>query len=153
MIETKEKIIDGARYTVTQLPARRAIKLKARLIRLFGPVFAQVFITASDAVDETSKKNNLVRAIEILGEHIDENSFEALIMDLMVGVRKEGMELTPQLIDIEFAGDMAALYQVVFFVIEVNFSNFFSLLGIGSQFASETPPAASQSTKKTFTRT
>lgn len=152
MIETKEKSIDGSTYSVTQLPARRAIRLKARLIKLFGPVLAQVFIAATEKGDEAQKKADLVRAIEILGDHIDENSFESLVVDLLNGVRKNGMELTPQTIDMEFAGDMAGLYQVMFFVIEVNFSNFFSMIGIGSPFQAELPTAHKEDTKKTFMR-
>jgi hypothetical protein len=151
MIETKEKQIDGATYTVTQLPARRAIRLKARLIKLFGPVFAQFFLAVSENVSDDQRKQDIVKSIEILGAHIDENSFESLVMDLLVGVRKNGMELSPATIDLEFAGDMAALYQLLFFVIEVNFSNFFSMIGIGSQFNSETS-MPTKDTKKIFTR-
>ena len=139
MIETREKLIDGATYSVTQLPARRALKLKAKLIKLFGPVLAQFFITVTEKNGEDQKKSDLVRAVEILGSSIDENSFESLVVELLNGVRKNGMELTPATIDIEFAGDMAGIYQVCLFVIEVNFSNFLALIGIGSQSNSEIP--------------
>jgi len=151
MIETREKFIEGATYTVTQLPARRAIKLKARLIKLFGPVMAQIFITATATSAEEQKKNGLVKAIEILGNHIDENQFESLLVELLNGVRKNGVELTPSVIDLEFAGDIATLYQVAWFVIEVNFANFFSLIGIGSQFLSEIPKPT-EDTRRTYTR-
>lgn len=151
MIETREKIIDGATYTVTQLPARRALKLKARLIKLFGPVLAQFFVTATEKGSDEDKKNDIVKAVEILGQHIDENTFESLVVDMLQGVRKNGVELTPPVIDIEFAGDMAAIYHVVFFVIEVNFANFFSMVGIGNLTNSE-PTTAAPDTKKTFGR-
>lgn len=149
MIETREKIIDGATYTVTQLPARRALKLKAKLLKLFGPVLAQFFVTATEKGTDEEKKNDIVRAVEMLGQHIDENSFEQLIVEMLSGVRKNGMELTPAVIDMEFAGDMAGIYHVVFFVIEVNFANFFSMVGIGNLTNSEPTPSAPD-TKKTF---
>lgn len=149
MIETREKLISGATYTATQLPARRAIRLKAKLIKLFGPVLAQVFM-AIQKDDESSQKNGLVQAVEILSNHIEENSFENLIMELLVGVRKNGMELTPAIIDMEFAGDMESLYHVVWFVIEVNYANFFTLMGIGKQFSHD--PKQTADTKKTFMR-
>ena len=44
MIQTKEKQIHGAVYSVTQLPARRALRLKAKLLRLFGPALAHLFL-------------------------------------------------------------------------------------------------------------
>ena len=149
MIETRDKIIDGATYTVTQLPARRALRLKARLVKTFGPTLAQVFVSASKDKGDNS---DLVRTIELLGASLDENTFESLVGELLTGVRKNGVELTPQIIDLEFAGDMPALYQVLWFVVEVNFGNFFSFLGIGSQFVEEAAKMTAD-TKKTFTRT
>lgn len=149
MIETREKNIDGATYTVTQLPARRALRLKARLIKLFGPVIAQFFIASTENTSEEAKKADIVKAIEILGSHIDENSFENLITDMLSGVRKNGLELTPATIDLEFAGNMAGIYHVIFFVIEVNFSNFFQMIGIGIPSNSEMP-TPTPDTRKIF---
>lgn len=148
MIEVKEKMINGDNYVVTQLPARRAIKLKAKLIRLFGPVLAQIFISDSD--EDVSGKTKLVKAVEVFASHLDENVFENLIVEILAGVRKNGIELTPPTIDLEFAGDMATLYQVIFFVIEVNFSNFLSLFGIGTEFPEN--PIPTTDTKKSFMR-
>ena len=145
MIESKEKSINGDTYLVTQLPARRALKLQAKLIRMFGPVLAQCFLT------ENNKNNDIVKGLEILANHIDENAFESLIVELLQGVRKNGMELTPATIDMEFAGDMAGIYQVVWFVIEVNYANFFSMIGTGNLFSPEMP-VPTQDMKKTFTR-
>jgi hypothetical protein len=151
MIETREKIIEGNTYMVTQLPARRAIKLKVKLMKLFGPVLAQLFLTINDA-DEFESKKNLVKAVEILSEHIEENTFEALVLELLNGVRKNNVELTSHVIDLEFAGNMGELYQVLWFVVEVNFSNFFSLMGIGNQFIAETQVKQTTESKRTFTR-
>lgn len=134
MIETREKIIDGSTYSVTQLPARRALRMKAKLIKIFGPVLAQLFVSATS---KEAGNMDFVKAIELLGSHIDENSFEQICMELLVGVRKDGMELQPATIDLEFAGDIAGLYKVLWFVIEVNYSNFFVFLGIGNDFLSQ----------------
>ena len=146
MIETREKSIEGSTYQVTQLPARRAIRLKAKLIKLFGPAFAQMYIANS------ANGPDIAKAIEILSSSIDENTFEALIVEVLNGVRKNGVELTPPVIDLEFAGYMATLYQVVWFVLEVNFSNFFQMMGIGALSNSQEKPADA-TLRKTFTRT
>lgn len=89
-------------------------------------------------------------SIQAVCQSLDENQFEALCMELMQGVRKNGQELIPATFDLEFAGDMAGLYKVLLFIIEVNYANFFSMFGIGLPSFSEdpTPPPV---TKKTFT--
>ncbi len=135
MIETKEKIIDGSSYSVTQLPARRAIKLQTRLVKLFGSIFM----------------GNDSSSFQSVCQNLDENQFESLCMEMIQGVRKNGMELTPATFDLEFAGDLAGIYKLLFFVIEVNFSNFLELLGIGLP-SLEQNPIPEPSTKKTYIR-
>lgn len=134
MIETREKIIEGATYTVTQLPARRALKLKAKLIKTFGALFM-----GGDSV-----------TFQQVCQSLDENQFEAICMEMIQGVRKNGVELTPATFDLEFAGDMAGVYKLLLFVIEVNYANFFSMVGIGLPSFSE-DPTPSNVTRKTFT--
>lgn len=142
-IQTIEKEINGAVYSCTQLPARRAIKLKAKLIKLVGPTLAQLF---SDGEGAKSK----VAAVELLANALDESNFSDLIVEILAGVRKNGMELQPAIIDLEFAGDFATLYHVVWFALEVNFASFFTLLGIGNQ--SQEKAEAAPVTKKTYMR-
>jgi hypothetical protein len=151
MIETKEKIIEGCTYSVTQLPARRAIKLKARLIQQFGAVFGQFFNVIEGSSDE-QKNSGISKAFELLSCHIQPDAFLDLIMEILTGVRKDGVELTPSTIDFEFAGDIGTLYQVVIFALEVNYANFFTLLGIGLQSKTDLPPMRETITKKIYTR-
>lgn len=148
MIETIEKEINGATYVVTQLPARRAIRLKAKLIKLFGPALAQMILQTSSE-DESQNKNSLVSAIESLAASLDPVEFENLIVEILQGCRKNGKELLPQIIDLEFAGDMESLYKLLMFILEVNYANFFSMLGIGNQFQDQINPIPPV-TKKTF---
>lgn len=134
MIETREKIIDGSIYSVTQLPARRALKLKAKLMKIIGPLFLE------------ANSSNFHSVCHL----IDENQFETLCMEMIQGVRKDGVELTPPTFDLEFAGDMAGVYKMLLFVVETNYSNFFSMLDIGlPSFQDEQTNQAS--TKKIFT--
>ncbi len=152
MIETREKIIEGSNYSVTQLPARKALRLKTKLIKCFGPMLAQLFLTVSDGESESDKKISLVHAIEILSQSIDENTFENLVMELLQGVRKNGVELNQATFDLEFAGNFKELYLVLFFVIEVNFSSFFSLIGIGNPFEESIQTPLKTDSKRTYTR-
>jgi len=134
MIETREKKIDNAVYSVTQLPARRALKMKAKLIKLFGSMLL--------GGDSNSFQN--------MCSSLDENQFESICMELIQGVRKNNIELTPSTFDLEFAGDMAGVYKLLLFVIEVNYENFFTMIGIGLPSFSE-DQAPIQSTKRIYT--
>jgi len=144
MIETFTRMIDGCNYSVTQLPARRALKLKAKLFKTFGTALAPV-------MDLSAK--SLVVAIESFSKTIDENQFENLILELLMTARKDGIELTPAIIDLEFAGDMAGIYKVCAFVLEVNYENFFTMMGIGNLFPEPiAQPAWTTETIRDYTR-
>lgn len=130
MIESRSKVINGSAYTVTQLPARRALRLKTRLVKMFGASFS-AFISAMSDPNSTITMSQI---IELLTPRLDESEFESLMMQMLIGVRKEGMELNEGLIDVEFAGDLDSMFKVVWFVVEVNFANFFSMIGIGKLF-------------------
>ena len=158
MIQTREKQIKGALYSVTQLPARRALRLKAKLLRLFGPALAQLFLPGGNQENIAGlpfSKAEAVRAIESLMAQLDDKTFENLVLELCQGVRKDGMELTESVIDVEFAGDLGTLMQVLWFVIDCNFGSFFGESGIGRLF--EAPASMPQNrqpdTRKTSIRT
>ena len=135
----------------TQLPARRALRLKAKLIKILGPVIAQLYVAITEKSGKgDDMRTNITKAIEMLAVNLNEIDFENTVVELLQGVRKNGVELIPAIIDLEFAGDMGTLYQVLWFVIDTNFSSFFSLLGTGSKLpeTQQLPPT----TKKTFQR-
>lgn len=175
MIETKEKTIGNSVYTVTQLPARRALKLKARLFKMFGPALTQIFLTSQEveekkpdemtneelanqlsvsAVDKYKigdmRKASVVRGVQLMVANLDDKTFDELCMEILQGVRRDGSELTSGMIDQVFAGDLTSLYAVLFFVLEVNYADFFGLSGIGSLSQGLNQPQ-DQDTKKTYT--
>lgn len=153
MIETRTKDINGATYSVTQLPARRALKLQCKLMRIFGPPLAQLFLStdskASDQVviNDTDgsaialpfTKDEAVKSLALIMAQLDDKTFESLVLELLQGVRKSGVELTEPVIDLEFAGDLATLIKVLWFVLEVNYDNFFGDRGFGSLFSWQAP--------------
>jgi hypothetical protein len=153
-IQSLDKEINGSIYTVTQFPARRALKIKAKLIKIFGPIFAQVFLSIDTKKADKDQKNDFIIAIEMLSNTLDPNEFENLIVELLQSSRKSGMELTTAIIDLEFAGDMSSLYKLIWFVIEVNFADFFALMGIGHLFEQhpESKQDKAEITKKTFVK-
>lgn len=145
MYQTLEKTINGSTYTVTQLPARRALKLKARLLKVFGPSLAQMVFASNNAFDQ----ENVVKAMALLVDHLDDQTFEKLTVELLQGVRKQGIELTDGVIDSEFAGDLGTLFLVLWFVLEANYGSFFAMSGIGNPFK-QPDPQPQTDMKKTF---
>lgn len=128
MIETLEKEINGSKYSVTQLPARRALKLQAKLAKILGPCCSEIFIAAGKDVD--SADSIIPKAISLLLDKIDDKTFDEFVVEMLQGVRKSGIELTASTVDLEFAGNLNELFLVLKFVLEANFSDFFSGGGI-----------------------
>lgn len=127
-IETHEREINGDIYLVSQMAAMRAIGMQARLIKLLGPAFSTIFVAASE--DPTTADRSIPQAIMLLSSQLDEKTFQQLVLDLTQGVRKNGMELTKQIIDIEFSGKLNTLFLVLQFILEVNYADFFREGGI-----------------------
>lgn len=128
MIETREKEIDGAVYLVTQMTARRALRMQAKLFKLMGPAFAEMAIFA--AKNPETADDCIPKVLMLLAQQLDDKNFDELIVELLSGVRKDNAELTSSKIDLDFAGKLDSLFKVAKFVIEVNFSDFFSERGI-----------------------
>ncbi len=126
MIETLEKVIGESNYMVTQMPAMRAVRMQARLLKLLGPSFAAMVA----AGDKENPDSCLPLAVQLLADKLDEKTFESLVLELLQGVRKDGQELNRSKIDLDFAGHLNDLYLVLQFVLEVNFSDFFQEGGI-----------------------
>lgn len=135
MIETLEKDICGSVYAVTQMTALRAVRMQARLIKLLGPSVATLF--SSSSLDEA--ESSFSKAVSLLSENLDEMTFEKLVIDLLQGVRKNGIELTKPVIDIEFAAKLNELFLALQYVLEVNFSDFFLEGGIIGNLMKQNP--------------
>lgn len=125
MIETKEKIIGDSTYAVTQMPAMRAIKLQARLLKLVGPSLAAMIVS-----DPENPDSCLPMAVGLLADKLNPDDFENLVITLLQGVRKDGVEISKDKANLDFAGKLNELYLVLQFVLEANFSDFFQDGGI-----------------------
>ena len=89
--------------------------------------------------------------MELLSNSISDDTLEVLVVEILSSTRKEGMELTPATIDMEFAGDIGTLFEVVRFALEVNFENFWKALGIVKK-EGQSVPEPQEAVKKTFTK-
>lgn len=130
MIETKEKYIDGHKYTVTQFPARRALTLKTKLVKLVAP---SLFTAMSGQKQGASVLDMpLDKAINMLVERLDEDHLINLIFELLASTRRDGKELNESHFNMVYAGNFGELYKALFFILEVNFGSFFQEIGIGN---------------------
>lgn len=125
MISAKEKVIDGAKYTVTQMTARQALKMQAKLLKLLGPCIAELIGAVGKMEDA-----GLARAVMALAANLDEKTFDGLMFELLQHVRKDGVELTEGNINLEFAGALNTMYKVIAFVLEANYADFLEEGGI-----------------------
>lgn len=126
MISAKKKTIDGSEYMVTQMTARQALKMQAKLLKLLGPCLGE----AISAMLTKDDKTGLSRSLMALASTVDEKTFDGLVFELLVGVRKDGVELRDGEINLEFAGALNTLYKVIAFVLEANYSDFWAEGGI-----------------------
>lgn len=126
MIETFKKTIGNSNYEVTQLPARRALRLQIKLIRIFGSSLAKLLNLTEQSENFSLSVNmeSLQEALPLLFEQTEEEELSKLIVFVLSSVRKDGVELTDSVIDMEFCGKLDELLKVFWYVIEVNYSSF-----------------------------
>lgn len=134
-MEAQTREINGHTYTVTPLPARRAFKLKTRLVRALGPGLAAMVGSAKGAslMDSEVDGAALASGVETLFANLgsDEDILQ-LLMELLQGARRDNIEITPATFDLDFQGCLSDAYQIAWFVVEVNFRDFFGGASIGN---------------------
>ena len=136
MLQKKEKQIDGIAIAVTPFPVWHAFELKLRLAKKFIPAIAQLGGAGDNLLDMNIA--NFVGALENLLGIIDVNEFMKLVGELCewVEVKNEkgqmqflapGKEVNQAVLNDVFAGKISAIYKIIFFVLEVNYPDFFAL--------------------------
>jgi len=141
MIKTRTETIDGKTVSVTQLPGRRALRLKTRLIKIAAPVMGKLFdslpaekkskrVSAGTSFDISAA--HVGGALEKLAEHLAPDEYESLILETLSGTRIDGAEITPVSFDMIFGGELLFMYKVFWFSLKVQYEDFFENVGIGN---------------------
>jgi hypothetical protein len=143
MQKTQERVIDGTRFAVTQLPAMRGFKMFHRLGRALGPAIAQV---AGGLKGKLAEMNvaELGAGVGALLERLDENDLEAITGELLKTAHIDGKPLMPSF-DLLMQGRIPTLLKLLAFAIEVNYGNFRDWLPALADQASKQPELPSQS--------
>lgn len=134
MIRTEEKEICGHKITVTTYTGREGINIFAKLGRIIGPMFSG--LGGLDGLDLTKVTDSelakaMLPMICKIFEALPETEYAPLLVRILRSTRLDGKEITPEIFDIEFAGEYALLLQTVAFVLTVNYKSFFGESGIG----------------------
>lgn len=129
LLKTKTEIIDGYEVTGTQLPAIQAWKLKAKLLNAIGPALNN---SNSNLIDAELNETIIISAIGALAESIDPDKFINLVLEMLHGVYVSGNDLTQKMhigdrevFNMYMAGKMMLIYKILYFVLKLNFEDFF----------------------------
>lgn len=137
-IEKREKTINGNKYLVISFGGMEGVRIKALLMKHVGPALLSL---AAVAMASGKKKilemdldpHMIADLFEGMLKTMDENEYVKFILRLLANTWKKDIQITEEIFDAEFAGDYGTLYQVLFFVLEVNYKkSFFDSGGIGS---------------------
>lgn len=143
MIQTKEVDINGKPFMITQFTAREGLKLQLRLIRQVGPIVGSI----ATSLEELGKLTPMAIA-RALSQKIEEDACYNLIMDLIATTKYKNRDLKPAEFDMVFAGDYKTLFELLYFIIDFNFGNFFGADGIGSLLNNTDPATTEESSTK-----
>lgn len=128
-VKTTEKQIGDNLYSTTTFTGTRGLQLLKRLTKVVGPSLAIMLEGGSEEAQENAD-GVFVKAIKMLVENIDKDDVVALIKELVQNTKRNGNTIN---FDIDFAGEYAELFQVVLFVVQENYGNFFKLAGSNEQ--------------------
>lgn len=126
------KVINGTTYKVTTMDAISALSVQSNLMKILGSAFGEL----SDGANKDSIKN----AIKKLTENIDDEKVVSLILKLfernVFYVKNVDNNKIDVAIDFEtyFSGKITEMWQVTFFILEVNFGDVLGKLGLSSIF-------------------
>jgi len=124
-IKKESRTIGDHTYEVTQFPTTKALTMLNRLVCLLGESIG----TMTDDGGFSSAAKTLIGRLE--GEDLAEFCQSLLEKVTIDGQKQQGEKY----FDLHFAGQIGHLFEVVAFVLEVNFNDFLSVLKTAFQAA------------------
>jgi hypothetical protein len=145
----QKTVIDGVDFRVAPFMAVEGLRLKAHLVRTFGPAVGELLggidgVKVGGIADVSLGGDGIAKGLEKLLEQLTEDAFEALVKRLLTNViaswQEDGknrsisfgqdFETAMQLV---FLGRLFSIYELIIFVLKVNYPDFFDKVvgGIG----------------------
>ncbi|MEE9382844.1 MAG: hypothetical protein V3V08_05460 [Nannocystaceae bacterium] len=133
--ESKQKVIQGRTYTVTQMPPSVSIPIQAKLVQLAATLAGPMLQEARSGLADGVRLEIVGEALSAIGDVIASHMPPDELLEWTQKLTSpEYVHVDGASIDFEseFAGDdMVRLYPLIAFVLEVNYARFFSAFGLG----------------------
>lgn len=124
MKATETTVIDGAEYSITQLPGRRGLEMFGKLAGIMGPAALEA-LSKGFSMDEDI--SNLAPIGLALFSQIKPGELTTITDELFYAALINGKPLKEQA-DIIFQGKTFTLLKVIAFAVKVNYYDFFDAL-------------------------
>ena len=128
------KTINGHAYYVRQLPPTKALPLKFKLTKILGTALPSLL--QNKGKDDDKQAEAFVKAIESIFNVVNPDDLMGLIKSVVETATRDGKRIMDgggdQVISFDeaFQDEYKEMYQVFFFVLEVNFGNFIKGFGL-----------------------
>ena len=139
MLEPKTKIVNNQEYKVLPFPAMEAIKLKTKILKLIAPALGKIL--GDNNVDKEFLQKQiggtaLANAFTEMLDSLSGQDFENLVLEILrntsvsftVDGKQRVFNIDKTNFDIVFEGKLVDVYKVIWFVLETNYSDFFTLI-------------------------
>tara|TARA_Y100000310_G_C20703455_1_gene832276 strand:+ start:7913 stop:8344 length:432 start_codon:yes stop_codon:yes gene_type:complete len=125
--KVETKTIDGKAVEVTAFPARMGLKLQVKLVKTIFPLIG--LSQDMNIKDSSQVINNLATSLSSL----EDEKVEDLVLELLSNTVLDNKTIgEPHNFDVVFSSDYGLLFDVLKFVLEVNYSSFLSKIGISN---------------------
>ena len=142
MASKEQKIvINGVTFQAAPFMATEGLRLKAHLLRTFGPAIGELLggidgASVKNITDINLGSNAISSGLEKLFQHLDEDSFVALIERILknvIAIWNEGGKSRSiafgtdfeTAMNLVFSEKLFTVYEVILFVLKVNYPDFF----------------------------
>lgn len=119
--------IDGMEVYCIQWPAETALEMKFRLVEMFGPSLGEIgrIIGDEENEEEIDVASVIGGIVDKMFSHSSPKKIVRLIMDVVNSANIDGTRMNDAAFNDKFSGNLKASYRVFFFVLKVNYSDFF----------------------------
>jgi hypothetical protein len=165
----QKTVIDGVTFQVAPFMAVEGLRLKAHLVRVFGPALGELLggvdgQKVGSIADISLGGDGIAKGLEKLLEQLDEDKFVELVKRLLANViaiwsesgKSHSIAFAADFetaLELVFTGKLFSIYPLILFVLKVNYPDFFDKVvsGIGrrtrvtltSETEEPTPPSES----------
>lgn len=133
------RTIEGQLYGIRAMPAKSGLILGAKIGRLLGPFLAK--LADPEVAKSPVSSPVFAEALESLFERLDESDLGAMADRLLGYVEREGTPIAATW-NVDYAGKLGTLFQVLKFSIEAQFGGFLSGSAVNAAAESKAVPAS-----------